>query len=278
VWCFQCRWRLSRYLDAGLSESEIREVDKHLVDCGRCREEWDLQKAAKQALQSLGAADPGVEAWNRMEAVLSDISSRSEEAKQANPRSRITAWRMAGASGLVVAVGVLVLVLEPFARKGPGLIKPAYALDYGLFLEGIAGRSERLEQFARDYDFRVVDLAEVKRRMTLPVKAPRELPGGLPFHSAHLLKSGCCMAVALKYGSGRSVAYVFEQPPGHPSFFGDRKVRSSPPWCDSCKVIRDRSYQAVYWEQLDKGFVIVANLPETELAPVVAAFRAAPIE
>lgn len=275
MWCFQCRRRLARYLDGRLAEPVILEMERHWTDCARCREERDCQNAAKLAVQSLPRVSPETEGWRRMEDALAGAMPRGEETRRAGRFAWAGSRRAVTVAGLAAALVFLVLLLEPFTGKRSRLIKPAYALDYGIFLDGLSGRPEQLEHFAREYDFRAVNLAEAKHGLSVPLVAPQALPGGFRFQGAHLLKSGCCRAAALKYFSDGSALYVFEQPPGHPSFFGHRKIESSPSWCTPCKVIRAKSYQAVYWEERGRGFVIIANLSDRKLVPIVAAVRAA---
>lgn len=275
MWCFHCRRRLAPYIDGALAEGEIRKVDRHLNACARCRQERDRQLAVSAALRSLPEVAPGPAVWQAMEAVLDMEKRRSVKAAPLARPGWVLPKRIAGAAALALAIIAGVLITEIWIAPQPVLIKPAYALDYGMFLDGIAGQSSQWEQFAREYAFHGVSLEEARRATGFALLAPQELPGGLALESVHLLKSGCCRAAALKYSSGRVFLYLFQQPPGHPAFFGGRKVAQAPRWCDSCKWIRARGCQGLYWEEGDRGFVIIANLSEQELTRIVMALRAA---
>lgn len=96
---------IALYLEGDLDQSEARPLERHLLDCGRCREFAEGLRASQAALRSLGDESLSMESLDAVRTrVLNDIAAGRAAAGELRVR---TPWRWAMAAtlaGLLIAV------------------------------------------------------------------------------------------------------------------------------------------------------------------------------
>jgi len=263
VHCWLLRGKLSPYLDGEASASEKTKIEQHLRACASCRSLYSSLQAAQQTIRELPCLQP-------RETFSLALPAEAVDVPQASTSwvvRRTVTWVL-GAAAVAVLVFAVSLI---FKRPQPsGLVVQAYALDMGMYLDGVSQERSQLKRFAQLYESRPVSLEEAQMRVGFQIDAPAELPGGFSFVGAHLLKSGCCHAVRLRYRRQGEELDIFQQPKGHPVSFGS-KPKFVPAELPQCQCARSGTHQAYYWETPTKGFVVVSALPEREVAVLVNA-------
>lgn len=68
--CFTCEQNLTAYIDDELGHDQRRDVEAHLAECERCRQEYESQMSAWEMASNVDTeAAPG-DLWSRIEAQL----------------------------------------------------------------------------------------------------------------------------------------------------------------------------------------------------------------
>jgi anti-sigma factor RsiW len=108
------------YVDGGLAEQKLREVEHHLEGCGTCRAYVGSLKRTLAAASRHRVAEPFEAYWAHFEEVV-----RERSAGRA-PRSWLRSWRLAPALAvLAVAVGLAVNYLAGPAGERAAAPTPA---------------------------------------------------------------------------------------------------------------------------------------------------------
>jgi anti-sigma factor RsiW len=98
----------SSYLNGELAAGEVKQIEKHLLDCGACRTRLAKMRSGHRFAGQLPRATPQRDAWNAIEAALQAEQSRA--AHVASP-GRAGWQRVIVQPGFAVAAIVVVIAL-----------------------------------------------------------------------------------------------------------------------------------------------------------------------
>lgn len=173
---------LQELLDGRL-EGELREaVERHLLDCERCRRELEQMRWTRR-LARASAAEPAPEGLNeRLSAALDE-----EDARQAGPDPAAQRWRpMSWPVWAGLAAAVVLVALVTLWPSGPPDLPAELAADFAAYRDGTltleviasdVGEVERYLERYLDFEARVFDLAMMEY---LPVGGRVHDAGGAP--------------------------------------------------------------------------------------------------
>lgn len=118
--------RLSALLDDELGVDEALEVTRHLAGCGRCLQELDAIRAARQALRDLPSVVPPTELYTQ---VLAEPPVRARPARRS----------LQMVSVAVASAALIVTAAFLAGRDEPGTIAPpvdVFVVDHVTRLDG----------------------------------------------------------------------------------------------------------------------------------------------
>jgi Putative zinc-finger len=85
-WHFGLRRKLLPYIEGELNEKDVKQVERHLLDCGLCRDLLLRLRAGHQMAQSLSAQVPDSDHFSGFEAMLASVRKESSRSR------RLWAW------------------------------------------------------------------------------------------------------------------------------------------------------------------------------------------
>lgn len=266
VRCWLLRRKLSAYLDGEIPLAARPKVERHLRACESCGSVYVSIATARRTISELPRLQPRETFSLGWQVHPGDVH------QDRVPWLTRRAVRLALASAVVAVMALAINIAFNRSQRSSGLVIQAYALDIGMYLDGVSQDRSELNRFAEFYESRPVSLEQAQAHVGFKIDAPPQLPGGFSFAGAYLLKSGCCPAVRLRYQRPEAQVDVFQQPHGHPVTFGS-KTKFVPAVLPDCHGARSGAHQAYYWEGADKGLVVVSDLPESEMVALVRALR-----
>ena len=68
--CFTCEQNITAYIDDELSHDHRREVESHLAECERCRQDYESQMTTWEMASNVDAEEAPGDLWSRIEAQL----------------------------------------------------------------------------------------------------------------------------------------------------------------------------------------------------------------
>lgn len=104
--CSQCETMLSAFIDRELDGTSALMVQRHIAECGECREELEALRATKLTLSSIPRIEPTADSFERVRAAV--LSSE---------RQRVIQWKFA--SGLIAAATFATLLAMYTSRPAP---------------------------------------------------------------------------------------------------------------------------------------------------------------
>ncbi len=68
--CFTCEQNITAYIDDELGHDQRRDVESHLAECDRCRQDYESQMTAWEIASNADAVEAPGDLWSRIEAQL----------------------------------------------------------------------------------------------------------------------------------------------------------------------------------------------------------------
>lgn len=272
--CDNIKKQLSPYLDGELDERQDKVIKQHLQTCSSCRKEFEAIKNASNTLALLDPVIPPEDLWQQLSAKIPQIGATSDPHKIAarkpffaGLRHRQFAW---GAAALVIVFTVFVYwkSWQPENTPAQQINVPYYALDLSFILDSLTTGAS-LKAFQHQYSVR--EASWEKAAETANFKVIRFPSRVEPFQlkKVYLLKNLCCNIVQVTYTDGSNEIFLFQQPPGHPVYFGRGEVKKVALAGISSLLTEKEGCIAVNWESEKGNFTLVGNMHERDIEKII---------
>jgi anti-sigma factor RsiW len=117
-WRVNLRQKFSLYLNGELSQSEVKRVEDHLLDCASCRARFAQLRSGHRMAQQLPRFTPERDPWASIEASL-NAETNTEPTPMSEPPPIVRGRRFAIKPGFALAViGVVALIAASLIASG----------------------------------------------------------------------------------------------------------------------------------------------------------------